>query len=270
MPNLGIFNKEKTESGPVVAIDIGNTHVHVGWYAQKKWRVLEKWPAKPTDSALWRQKFLSMGWTEPEEPACVVFCSVNPDVTAAVVKAVQAVWQLPVREIRSPGYGMTVQYEPASALGSDRFANALGAWRKWQEDVIVIDIGTAITIDWVQASGIFAGGFIGSGPHLLAQCLSCHTAQLPLIASDSLGHNLSPGHTTHDALEAGIALTTQGFLKEGVAQLRHAAGSQVPVVFTGGGAEPFWKNWPEAARYAPLLTLEGLLSAGCQQDDSKD
>lgn len=129
---------------------------------------------------------------------------------------------------------LTISYETPHTLGADRLAAAVGAWTLFPgRELLVIDAGTCITYDRVNASGQYLGGNISPGRNMRLEALHTFTAALPLVAPDS--EILEIGKDTQTAIMAGVEwgvrLEVEGYIKKWT---ECRAGLQV--VMTGGGA----------------------------------
>lgn len=94
-------------------------------------------------------------------------------------------------------------YTSPETLGADRIAAVAGAWSQKQgNDMLVIDAGTAITFDFIDAGGVYRGGNIAPGIHLRAKVLNEYTHRLPLVEPDAEIEIL--GKDTTSAIQAGI------------------------------------------------------------------
>lgn len=143
-------------------------------------------------------------------------------------------------------------YLSPDTLGYDRLAAAVGAKHYFpNSNVLIIDMGTAIKYDYVNAEGVFEGGMIGPGLQMRFKSLHTFTKKLPLL--DANGFPELIGTTTSTCIRSGVV---NGMLAEinGVIE-RYG---EVSVIITGGDA-PFFEskiNYPTFA--APNLVLEGL------------
>lgn len=103
-----------------------------------------------------------------------------------------------------------VAYKTPDTLGSDRLAAVAGAWgQKPGHDLLVIDLGTAITYDLVTSDGIYHGGNISPGIKMRLKALHLFTGKLPLV--DKEGERIAIGNTTSTAIREGVL---QGVNKE--------------------------------------------------------
>ena len=144
-------------------------------------------------------------------------------------------------------------YKHAKDLGTDRLLAAWAAHRLMpHEDLIVIDAGTAITVDVVSAQGEFLGGAIAPGLPLLSGSLHEGTAQLQRVMPT--GEETFPATSTKDACSLGVLAAFNGAIKE----LTNDAQSRFPLarmVATGGDHELVSSCLPDATAVVNLLTV---------------
>ena len=167
-------------------------------------------------------------------------------------------------------HGLRIDCTSPETVGLDRLFAARGALELVGRAAIVVDCGTALTVDWVTPpsaplgteAGVFMGGAIAPGPKLLAAALERGGARLPEVAAAPSAPAL--GKNTREALEAGVAVGLRGAARELVAGLCEAAGgSSLPVVLTGGAAAFMTSGDPLAVEVieSPDLVHVGLLAA---------
>lgn len=127
-----------------------------------------------------------------------------------------------------------LNYDTPKTLGMDRFLGCLGASSKTQNDVIVIDAGTACTIDMMTKAQVYLGGVIMPGLKLYHQSVKMHLPELPEV--DQILPNQFPGHSTKESLQWGINGAFAGsidyFLRKFIDE-----GSQSDIFVTGGDAD---------------------------------
>ena len=130
-------------------------------------------------------------------------------------------------------------YLTPATLGADRIAAAVGAWQLYPDnDILIVDFGTAITVDYVVA-GRFKGGNISPGMTTRFRALSDYTARLPLCSATE--EVLAYGRTTCEAIEQGVM---QGITHEieGYISAFSYEKSKICTIFTGGDAKYFVKR----------------------------
>ena len=160
--------------------------------------------------------------------------------------------QVHVAETRTECAGVRVAYAQPQRLGVDRFLALLGA-RAAGGDAVVAGVGTALTIDLLDADGRHHGGRIAASPTLMRQALHQRAAQLPAGG----GRYREFADDTEDALTSGcdgaaVALIERS-LREGQTLL-----GRVPTLILHGGGAPALLPWLPQARSHPALVLEGL------------
>ncbi len=138
-------------------------------------------------------------------------------------------------------------------VGADRLAQASAAWARARGPCTVVSMGTAITVDVVNARGEFMGGLIAPGLRTMARALHDYTAGLPRV--DPVRTRRAVGRHTREAIQCGISLAAEGLI------LRALAGRRGRVFGTGGDA-PLFRDLFD--KIVPGLALEGIaLSYRC-------
>jgi type III pantothenate kinase len=145
-----------------------------------------------------------------------------------------------------------------SQVGADRLCSAAGAVGTKRRNAIVIDAGSAITIDVVRDKE-FRGGIIAAGPDIALGALHTCAGQLPAIdysASDV--HFPKTFDTTRTAMTLGAGLGSVGVIREAVRFLEKAVGMSPRKYITGGFGGVLASHLPESWRFDPDLTRKGL------------
>lgn len=242
----------------LLALDVGNTHIKLGlreastW--SHEWRLTTDTRRTADEYRLPLKGFLAeAGLTQVDQ---VVLASVVPLLTPAFVRVGETLSDAPILEIVPPGYGMRVRYNPPESLGADRFVNAVAAWSLYRTAVVVVDVGTTITVDAVSGQGEFMGGAIAPGPHFMAQALAEGTARLPHIPPSI--SDLLIGGATGEAIQVGVGQSLVGTVDRLVRRLWRLLGTETPVVLTGGWGARLEPHLEFPVTLEPFLTLNGL------------
>jgi type III pantothenate kinase len=144
-------------------------------------------------------------------------------------------------------------YAEPARMGVDRWLAMLGAWQRLPGALCVVDAGSALTIDLVDADGSHTGGYIIPGPTLMERALLLDTDRVRFDEDE--GYELSPGRSTAAAVRHGIALAQAGAVRLVLDQ----SGAALPaLVFSGGAGEVLMSLVDEGGEYAPDLVFEGL------------
>jgi type III pantothenate kinase len=154
---------------------------------------------------------------------------------------------------------LRVLVERPEHVGIDRLLNAVAASSRLQRGLaaVIVDAGSAVTVDWLDESGAFAGGAIFPGIQLMARALHDYTALLPLVKVEQSMPSLS-GTSTVAAIEAGVFWAAAGGIQALVG--RFAAGVKAPaeVFLTGGDGPLLAKALNQDIHLWPNMTLEGI------------
>lgn len=151
-------------------------------------------------------------------------------------------------------------------LGIDRLAAAMAAnhLRQNSQAAIVVDAGTAITIDCVSADGVFLGGSIAPGLCLSFRGLNRNTAQLPSLEDHYFSADSIPpliGNSTVPAIESGVYWLTVGGLDGLIARLKTRLNAPAIVIGTGGSMPALLPSLNAKIKYHPHLVLSGIALA---------
>lgn len=148
------------------------------------------------------------------------------------------------------------KYETPETLGKDRIAAAVGAWMKYpNENILFIDMGTCITMNFVNNKGWFLGGNISPGINMRFKAMHKFTANLPL--AENVLNDEFIADTTVKALQNGAIKGTFREIDSFITETRNKFG-EIKVILTGGDAF-FFENWTKNMIFvAPNLVMEGL------------
>lgn len=143
-------------------------------------------------------------------------------------------------------------------VGIDRLFDAVAANKRRSPRIpaVVVDVGSAVTVDLLDADGAFVGGAILPGLRLMAKALHDYTALLPIVEPPAQAPPL-PGTATIPALEAGIFWSVVGGITALVREYRSMCRSAVEVFLTGGDSSRLHRALSEAQLW-PEMTLEGI------------
>jgi type III pantothenate kinase len=169
----------------------------------------------------------------------------------------------PIRQLTYRDVQMTIRLEEPARVGIDRLLAALAADRLRKRDhaAIVVDLGTAITVDLVNVEGAFAGGAILPGIAMSARALAEQTDALPQVALEFLDKPpLALGNSTASAIESGIYWGAVGAIRELVSQFSAPFQSRPDLFITGGASRQVADllKTHSAVRHMPNLVLSGI------------
>ncbi|WP_263146969.1 pantothenate kinase [Pseudomonas sp. RIT-PI-AD] len=158
--------------------------------------------------------------------------------------------------------GVTNGYEEYQKLGLDRWLAILGGYHLAKRACLVLDLGTAVTSDLVNAQGEHLGGFICPGILMMRNQLRTHTRRIRYDdrAAERAQQALSPGRSTVEAVERGCLLMLRGFVTTQVESAKQMFGGEFDIFLTGGDAVLAKEILPQA-KVLPDLVFTGLAIA---------
>lgn len=149
--------------------------------------------------------------------------------------------------------GVVIAYTRPERLGVDRFLALLGAHARAATPALVVGVGTALTVDWLEGDGRHRGGRIAPSPTLMRDALHARAAHLPAGG----GGYSEFADDTADALESGCTGAALALVERSLALAVDGNGRVPRLLLHGGGSEALLAHLPEAI-HAPALVLEGL------------
>jgi len=240
----------------IALLDIGNTHTHIGLADAR--RVLRQTNVRTADWRAGSAKSDAARFLRRTPLTGAILCSVVPAVTPLVARYLRAEFHLACLELTDRTVrGVGVNYPKPNPIGPDRLANAVAVKHHFGAPAVVVDFGTAVTFDVVDAAGNYVGGIITPGLNVMTDYLHEKTALLPRIQIREV--TAVVGKNTQQAMLIGAVKGYRGLIRELISELKRALHSpDLPVVATGGYARLISSKLPEITAVRPLLTLEGL------------
>lgn len=244
----------------LLAVDLGNSAVSLGAFAGD--RLVKRWQIEVDDAAdpeSWRQQLDEVRDAVPEIGRCLI-ASVAPSHTEALAAAVSSFCDSVtlLQGTALPGVRALVR-EP-QLVGIDRLLNCLACANLHAAPAIVVDIGTATTLDFVTGDGDYGGGVIAPGPRVSVAALAAAAQLLPPVRFARPARIL--GLDTETCMQSGAYWGFVGLVRELLARLREEIGPVETVVGTGGNCALIAEDMPELERIDPDLTLRGIALAG--------
>ncbi|MCE5250698.1 type III pantothenate kinase [bacterium] len=237
----------------IALFDSGNTHLHFGWWDG---RIVLDPVSVPYPSSQVELTNLVSDLLNDRQFAKAVACSVNSRWRERLFSTVGDFTGGGLSVARKASdFNLVVNYENPAMYGIDRALEAYAAFEICKTSCIVIDVGTAVTVDAVANDGTVAGGFIFPGAPSLVHGLASLT-DLPFTIPDF--EHESIGQSTGQCISYGAALGLAGAITRLVKVCMDSIGGTDHVVITGGGAEPVMKYLPFTVEYHQFLVLTGL------------
>jgi type III pantothenate kinase len=177
----------------------------------------------------------------------------------AIVKSlgVEVMCAAPAKELG----GVKNGYKDFQRLGLDRWLAIVGAYQLCRRPCVVIDLGTAVTIDLVGEQGKHLGGYIAPGISLLTSQLRTHTKRILYDEQEARAalSDAAPGRSTSEAVERGCLKMLHSYIESQIDSAAHYLGRQPEVFVTGGDASLFAEG--RSVKRVPDLVFKGLAIA---------
>ena len=265
------------DSSGILAIDVGSSRVKLGWFPPVGQCTSQDKPAslpiaaptlpQPSETLAISHDntthlFQQLGaWLQavcPGAPPAYV-ASVHPDALAIL----QEKFARQLTVVTAASVPIEVLVEHPDKVGIDRLLNAVAIRRvrRPHTPAIVIDLGTACTVDRISANGQFEGGAILPGIRLAAEALHSGTAALPRLALDSFAPVEPVGKSTQAAMRSGLLWGMVGAVSELIARMSQEDAVPRQVYLTGGDAPLLAEHLPAdeiRLRHIPNLVLSGI------------
>jgi len=245
----------------LLAVDVGNTQTVLGMFAGAEldghWRI-------STDASLTADELrvkvdgllalAGCSWRDVNE---VVLSSVVPRLTVAWTDVVESACGCETLVV-GPGLktGMPIRYDNPHEVGADRIVNGIAAYEALGGPVIIVDFGTATTIDVVSDDGAYLGGAIAPGVETSAEALFSKAARLSKVDLEPPTRVI--GTNTRASVQAGLMLGEAAMVDGLVRRAWAELGVETPVVATGGLAPRMAPLCETVGHVDVDLTLTGL------------
>jgi type III pantothenate kinase len=256
----------------LLAVDVGNTNVTFALFDGERlaadWRVTSHRERTADEMAVELRQLFALRGLELSLVTGVVISSVVPNLNPALIEASRRYLNCEPLMV-GPGVktSVKVRYDNPKEVGADRIANALAAYTKYGGPIVVIDFGTAVTYDAINAAGDYLGGAIAPGVEISLDALVSQTAMLrrvEAVAPDSV-----IGRNTVTSIQSGLVWGFVAQVEGMVARMVAELGGSARVIATGGQAAMVAGLTNVIEVTDPLLTLEGLRLIYLQNSDGR-
>jgi type III pantothenate kinase len=253
---------DSREESVLIAVDIGNSSISIGYFAGRRMAVQKIDSRHPMDAAGYTallRDFMDRNSLENEEISCII-SSVVPGLTGIVKEGLAQLSGGEVTDILTVDNklhsGLELKVKIPEEVGADRIANAVAACNLYPLPVAVVDFGTATTITVVDAEFHYIGGSIMPGLGLMNDTLEDGTSRLKKVVLEAPSRAL--GANTAGCILAGLFFGTAGAVERILAEIESETGYELTVVVTGGYC-PAIERFIRRPHYVNShLTLQGL------------
>jgi type III pantothenate kinase len=246
----------------LLAIEQGNTNTLFAIYHGDAWTAQWRAATEPQRTAdeygVWLHQLLSMqSLTMSDIDDCII-SSVVPQSLFNLRNLSRRYLKVePLVVGENAELGIPIRITKPSEAGADRLVNAIGGYLKYGGPLILIDSGTATTLDVVGEDGAFEGGVISPGINLSMQALHSAAARLPRVAIAKPAHVIGKG--TVEAMQSGVFWGYVALIEGLIERIKREYHAPLQVIATGGVASLFEGATDRIDAFDPDLTLRGLL-----------
>lgn len=240
---------------PLLAVAVGNTRA--------RWA---RFLGRESDPAAYERGPAAVGAivraAQDSDASLVALASVNEPLAREIEIALAAEGRNVARIGRDLVPPLRHSLDDASTLGIDRVLDAFAAFRLIESACVVIDAGTAITVDFVDGEGTFHGGAIAPGVGMMLRALHEQTSALPSLRFAPQDPARGPfGRDTAHAMQLGVAAAARGLARDLVERFAEHYEAYPRVVATGGDAAALFEDDGLIERIIPDLQLIGIQRA---------
>lgn len=248
----------------LLAIDVGNSNIVVGLYDGKSmlnsWRISTDLNKTSDEYGMLFSQLLKFHSIEAKDISDILIASVVPPLMHTLPNALyKATGISPLIAGEAVPYNVKMDMERPAEVGADRLVNVISSLSKYKPPLIILDIGTAITLDYVNEEGIYSGGMIAPGIKISAEALFSQTAQLPNVEISKPERAVARG--TVAAMQSGLIYGFTGLIDhliEKILEEESLKSDSVSIIATGGFSQLICENSKHITTIDRNLTMDGL------------
>ncbi|MEO6718213.1 MAG: type III pantothenate kinase [Novosphingobium sp.] len=253
----------------LLAIDAGNTNVVFAIYdrdedggrlIKARWRIATDPRRTGDEYAVWLMQLLEIRGVDRKAINQIIISTVVPRALHNLQVLAKHYFQIEplIAGEGAASYHIDIDVPDPRSLGADRAVNAVAGHAKYPGDLIIIDFGTATTLDAIDYNGAYKGGIIAPGINLSLDALVANTAKLPRIAIELPATNSVIGTNTEDQMLIGVFWGYVAMMEGLIARMRVEIGRPAKVIATGGLSVLFDAASDIFDTVDSDLTLDGL------------
>ena len=247
----------------LMAVDIGNTQTVLGIFdgeeLRARWRITTEANRTADEVGAVCSTLLTLAGMSPMDVRATIVSSVVPVLTRSYEGLAESLFSSKFYEVNGEmKTGLDNRYDDPSAVGADRIVNAVATGKHYGFPAIIVDIGTATTVEAVNGESCYLGGAILTGLNVALEALISRTSKLPSV---DLNVDLPRAIATNtpDSIRSGFVYGYAGAIDALIRRFREELEEpDLMAVATGGPAEVIARHCQEIGTLDPDLTLKGL------------
>jgi type III pantothenate kinase len=250
----------------MLCLDIGNSHMHGGVFVkdqlQFQFRKASKTGSSSDEFGIFLRSVLRENNIDPIDITSIALCTVVPEVLYSISAACQKYFEIEPFVLQAGvKTGLQIGYKNPQDVGADRIANAIAVTQLYpNQDVIIIDLGTATTFCSISKSKKYMGGVILPGLKMSMSALASGTSKLGSV--EIIEKQTTLGKTTNDSIQSGLYFGSLGAMKEIINNLKHQSFKGIkPLIIGTGGFTSIYRNAGIFDVIVSDLVLKGLYMA---------
>jgi type III pantothenate kinase len=236
----------------ILAVDVGNSRIKWGICKEYQWLAKKQLAYEEIQALL-------VHWKEFNNISYVVASSVANQTITKQLDAIFTSFNFKVHWIVSRAYQCGIQnnYKFHTQLGSDRWAAMIAAWNKFHDSCVVVNVGTAMTVDTISCDGVFLGGYIVPGPVLQFSSL---TERIQFSHASEVAKCETFPTTTSNAIHNGIFVALSALIEKSMQLFyKHQGYHPKNCILSGGGAAFIRAHIEFPVIEIDNLVLDGLI-----------
>lgn len=250
----------------ILCLDIGNSHMHGGVFdgdeLRVQFRMASKTGASSDEYGVFLRSVLRENDIDHKSIEAISLCSVVPEVLYPINACCQKYFNLEPFVLQAGvRTGLQIGYRNPLEVGADRIANAIAVTHLFpNQDVIIIDLGTATTFCAISAQKRYLGGVIMAGMKMSMKALESGASKLGSV--EIIERDEVLGRTTNESIQSGLFYGAKGAIKEIIHGLKQKSfKGQQPLIIGTGGFTSVFRNAQIFNEIMPDLVLKGLYLA---------
>ncbi|MFJ1267045.1 type III pantothenate kinase [Legionella lytica] len=246
----------------ILCIDVGNSHIYGGVFDGEEIKLRFRHTSQVSTSdelGIFLKSVLRENGCSPEVISKIGICSVVPQIDYSLRAACLKYFSIdPFLLQAGVKTGLNIKYRNPIEVGADRIANAIAATHSYpNQNVIVIDFGTATTFCAINAQKAYLGGAILPGVRLSVDALSKNTAKLPAVEIIKIDNAV--GRSTIESIQSGVYHGALGACRELIQRMKQEAfGTNKSLVLATGGFASLFDKHDLYDHLVPDLVLQGI------------